>query len=157
MHINYQKKRSRSGQTLPIIGAITVVALVLNFALNPASLSAALKPDPLPKLILGCFFPLFLTLSPLLVRHNLRKQFRRSPVLSEVRTLDVDDTGLDFSSASASGRQMWAVYSGFAEDKYNFLLVQQGSLIFVPIPKSGMSDSEQAELRSILAAHLPAK
>jgi YcxB-like protein len=89
--------------------------------------------------------------------YQFRRVYRKAPLLRERRTLDVDDSTLQFKTATSEGRTTWDAYIKFAENKDTFILFQQGNQIFVPIPKRELSPPQIDELRTLFTAHLPLK
>lgn len=88
---------------------------------------------------------------------TIRKQFRKTPAMGDLRTLVADEQGLQFSSDLSNGRSAWAAYVRFGEDSTSFVLFQQGSRIFIPIPKRELLPGEIEGLRELFQAHLPRK
>jgi hypothetical protein len=89
--------------------------------------------------------------------YQFRRIYRKSPLLRERRTLDVDDHNLQFKAATSEGRTTWEAYIKYAENKDTFIIFQQGNQIFVPIPKRDLTASQIDEFRALLQAHLPKK
>lgn len=147
------RKRSKTSRLLPYYGGALLLVMV------GGTFPAWSKPDflsakQLPGVLFGLLFATFLTIQPLLLRRGFRKQFRSSPKLAETQTLTLDDAGLHFSSASVNSAVAWSVYTKFVEDKSNFLIMQQGNLIFVPIPKRELSPQRVEEVRSLLRVYI---
>jgi len=103
--------------------------------------------------ISGCLLLLF----PLLPNLLWRLQIRKNPLLKGIWTIDINEDSIHVAAPNADTRYAWSAYSSFAEDKHTFLLRQQGTALFVPIPKRELSASQINELRTILQAHLPHK
>jgi YcxB-like protein len=89
--------------------------------------------------------------------YQFRRIYRKSPLLTERRTLDVDEHNLQFKAASSEGRTTWEAYIKYAENKDTFIIFQQGNQIFIPIPKRDLTAPQIDELRTLLQAHLPRK
>ncbi len=124
------------------------------WVMTDRSARASLTVESVPKLLFGIIVPLLLVCAPLLVRRQLRAQYRKSPVSGEERTLMLDDIGVGLSSVSAKALTGWSVYESYAEDKHDFVLIQTGGRLSVPIPKQQMSSDDVAEIRRLLDAHL---
>ena len=88
-------------------------------------------------------------------RKNFRREFSKLRNLHPLQALDIDGIGFRLATTDATVRTDWKVYSKFAEDKESFVLFQEGSLLFLPIPKSNLTIPEVDELHTLLEAHLP--
>jgi hypothetical protein len=96
----------------------------------------------------------FVVCLPLLWSRQFRKQYRNNALLREPRSVEVDDSGWQFKSASSEGKIAWTAFTKFRENERVFVLFQQGNGIFVPIPKQDLVPGELEELRSLWNAHL---
>jgi len=94
---------------------------------------------------------------PLLWNYQFRRAYRKTPLLRDRRTLDLDSSHLSFKTETSDGRAPWSSYTKFAEDEKIFILFQQGNQLFIPIPKRELSPSQIEELRSIFETYLPRK
>ncbi len=90
----------------------------------------------------------------LLVRFQLRRQYRNTTHLHDLRTLELDSESLRFLSTQADARVQWNLFLRFAENEAVFILVQQGNQIFFPVPKRGLTLAQTEELRGILQARI---
>ena len=151
------KKRSPLLLYFRWLGVALLTWFVVSLMIDPAVRATLAGPSAMFRVGFGLFMPIFFLSIPFLTRRNLRKQFRQTPLLSERRSLEFDDFGYQSKSASAQVQVAWTAYIGIMEDKYNFLLVQQGKMIYVPIPKSPFTPVEVDELRSMFERHLPRK
>ncbi|MCU1253698.1 MAG: hypothetical protein JWQ49_6727 [Edaphobacter sp.] len=94
---------------------------------------------------------------PMLWGFQFRRVYRKSPMLQDRRTLEIDNTSRHFTSPSSDGRTGWHTYIKFAESNETFILFQQGNQIFIPVPKRELSPLQIDELRSLFETHLPRK
>ena len=94
---------------------------------------------------------------PLLSGYQLRRAYRKTPLLHDRRTLEIDGTTLHFTSASSESRTTWTPYIKFAENSETFIAFQQGNQIFIPIPKRELTEPQITEMRSLFETYLPRK
>jgi len=92
---------------------------------------------------------------PLLRTRSIRRQYRKRPLLSKPFCMEADATEVHIISPDLDQRSSWAVYESFAENETSFLLIQQGRLQFVPIPKRCLDPGQIMELRAAVSAHMP--
>jgi hypothetical protein len=131
-----------------VFGAILLVPGFI-FALYYGSPIGALLALPLG---------LILIISPILSDKRFSEQYRKTPMLKDSRSLDIDDSGLRFRTANSDVRTMWEPYRGFAENDQIFIVFPQTSpVVFLPIPKRALSAVQITELRSLLETHLRSK
>ncbi len=112
------------------------------------------KWDPV---LLLLFIPALIPACRLLIPWQLRRNFRKTPILHTPRTLDIDGNELHFVSSFSDTKTTWEPYIRFAEDDRTFILVQQGNLLYFPIPKRELAVDQITELRSLFKTHLPTK
>jgi hypothetical protein len=106
-----------------------------------------------PIILWGCF----ILCIPLLNKFQIRRIYRKTPLLQDRRTLDLDSSALRFATHNSDSRAPWETYTRFAENEETFILFQQGERIFIPIPKHELSPSQITELRSLFETHLARK
>jgi hypothetical protein len=165
MHIEYQiteddfasagqlavqtKSKYAAGQRyiLVVLGAFLIVSGAI----------AAVSRHALSELWAGLLSGSLLLSIAVFYGYQFRRVYRKAPLLRERRSLDVDDSTLQFKTETSEGRTTWDAYIKFAENEDTFILFQQGNQIFVPIPKRELSPPQIDELRALLAAHLPRK
>ena len=105
----------------------------------------------------GAILPSLMFLLPFWVNYQFRKVYRKAIALHEPRTMIADDTGIIFESLSVNAQVAWSNYVFFVEDERSFALMQQGSEIFVPVPKRELSAIQIQELRSLFETHIGRK
>ncbi|MBB5345325.1 YcxB family protein [Tunturibacter empetritectus] len=103
--------------------------------------------------ISGCLLVLF----PLLPNLLWRLQSRKNPLLKGIWKIDINEDSIEVAAPNIDSKYAWSAYSSFTEDKHTFLLRQQGTALFIPIPKGELSALQIDELRTILQNHLPHK
>ena len=132
---------------VPSFGVLIIAAAVAGAIIrgNPAGLWISLIWGS----VLACV--------PLLSGYQLRRAYRKTPLLHDRRTLEIDGTTLHFTSASSESRTTWTPYIKFAENNDTFIVFQQGNQIFIPIPKRELTESQITELRFLFETHLPPK
>lgn len=96
--------------------------------------------------ILPFGFGLFFLLSPWLMNQANRKMFRRNPIFQGQRSVTVDETGLIFTSPTASVKIKWDSIQNTVEDNTTFVLYQ-GGVVFHILPKRQLSQEQISELR----------
>lgn len=133
---------------LPCIGAILVATATVTLIAG-TTLSSVLS-----LLLLGLFW---ICLPTVFYPFQFRRSYRKTPLLRERRSLDLDQDSLRFSSETSDSRTSWRTYTKFAENARTFILFQQGNQVFIPISKRELTESQITELRSLLEAHLPRK
>jgi len=102
----------------------------------------------------GVILPLVIFLLPFWISYQTRKQYKKLTVLHERRTLSVNETGTHFKSQSIDANVAWPNYVDYLEDKRTFALMQQGSQIFVPIPKRELTAFEIDQLRALFESNI---
>ena len=165
MHIEYQiseddfataaklamRKRSKRAAfqiyLFPVFGALLIASAAIT-AIAKHNFSGT-WPIALWGTALFCF--------PLFWSYQFRRVYRKTPLLRNRRTLDLDDSHLYFKTENSDSRAPWQTYTKFFEDDNTFILFQQGNQIFIPIPKRELSPSQITELRSIIGSHLSRK
>lgn len=152
-----RKKGGFLVRVMPWIGAGVLLAMFVILVRDAITHESPFTSDSPTQLGLGVALPLLLVLLPATFRRALRRQYRNNPMLSEARTLQADFSGLHFRSASSSTDQTWSNYVAYAEDASSFLLIQQGNLLFVPIPKRQLTPAQADEVRSVFETYLPRK
>jgi hypothetical protein len=165
MHIEYQiseddfistaklaiRKRSRYAfvrvYIIRVFGAILIASALVLYILSRQI--ATVWPIALWGLLVLC--------APILWTYQFHKQYRKMPMLHGRRSLDIDETGTHFITPEVDSRISWESFIHFAENDDSFVLFQQGSRIFIPIPKRELTTTQIEELRTILSTHLPSK
>jgi hypothetical protein len=89
-------------------------------------------------LVIPVLFPAF----RLLIPWQLRRNYRKAPILHSPRTLDVDNNELHFASSFADTKTTWEPYIRFVENDRTFILVQQGNLQYFPLPKRELTPNK---------------
>jgi len=92
---------------------------------------------------------------PLLRTRSIRRQYRKRPLLSKPFCIEIDDIEVHIIAPDLDQRSSWAMYEGFAENAASFLLIHQGRLQFVPLPKRCIRVDQIVQLRAAVSAHLP--
>lgn len=151
------RKRNRALIAIQWCAGVALAYMAISLASSPAMRATTFAAGGLPRLVGGAALPVLILCLPFITQRAIRKQFRKTPLLSETRTLSFDEFGHRFRSSSAEGQVSWSAYESFLEDRYSFLLVQQGSQIFVPIPKRELNPDQIEQLRTIFSAHLGRK
>jgi len=126
--------------------------LLITFSIVPMVRDHSITPG-----VASLLWGSLLVCMPLLRNYQFRKQYRKNSLLHDRRSLDVDDTQLRFKTSTSESSSTWSSYTKFAENDRTFIVFQQGNQIFVPLPKRELSETQVAELRSLLAAHLASK
>ncbi len=104
--------------------------------------------------ILGLFW---LCLPTLLYPFQIRRAYKKAPVLKERRTHTLEHEFVSISSGSLESRTGWNFYCGYAENEKTFLVFQQGNQIFIPLPKRELSFEQITEVRGLFQAHLTSR
>ena len=116
--------------------------------------SAAFRTAILPAAIL---FAMWILIFRVLTSFVTRRRFRKTPSLRDAIDNEVSLDGLtQMMSSGSHGFIAWKDLSYWRESK-RVIIVVYPTNVFCILPKSGLNDSQQAELRSILAAALPSK
>lgn len=151
--------RTKSRFTLysPWVGGIWLAFLLSFILLDPGARVNISNSADWGKVFFGLTLPILLLFIPQFSRAALRKQYRSTPLLQESQSLQADFSGLHFRSQSSSSDTAWSTFLGFTEDKHNFLLIRQGNLIFVAIPKRVLSEQQIEEVRSVFETYLSRK
>jgi YcxB-like protein len=151
------RRKSRFTAFSPWVGGVWLAFLISFIFLDPGARANINNSADWGKVGFGLSIPILLLLMPLLTRAGLRKQYRNSPAMQETRTIQADFSGFHLRSQSNSSDIAWSTFIAFAEDEHSFLLIQQGNLIFVPIPKRQLSEEQVEEVRSVFETYLPRK
>jgi hypothetical protein len=85
---------------------------------------------------------------------SARRQFRNSPSSQGKITLEVQDAGLRFRSATTDGSVSWKNYIRWIEDKYVFVLFPS-PVIFVVVPKRAFAADQLGWFRETLREQVP--
>jgi hypothetical protein len=80
---------------------------------------------------------------------NARRQFRNTPSAQGPITLEVQDSGLHFRSASTDASVSWNHYIKWIEDECVFALLP-GPLVFVVIPKRAFNADQLPQFEQTL-------
>jgi len=165
MHIEYQiseddfisaaklamRKRSRYALVrvyiIRVFGAILLASALVLYILSRQI--ATVWPIALWGLLVLCV--------PILWTYQFHKQYRKMPMLHGRRSLDIDETGTHFVTPEVDSRISWESFIHFAENDDSFVLFQQGSRIFIPIPKRELTPAQIDELRALFEACIPSK
>jgi YcxB-like protein len=103
-----------------------------------------------------CWLCIWFGAYPLFFRRKLAKLYGRQE-LNRPATIEISDRGIKTTIAERSETQFeWAFFSRYIESDEYFTIIQDKRLIFITIPKHSVAFEEQAELRTVLGAHLPA-
>lgn len=84
------------------------------------------------------------------------KRAVKMPAMVGPRTLEISPDGFHVKSAVVDSKVAWSLFSGWIELPKQFLLFQPGKVV-VPVPKRGMSDAQQGELRALLGQYVKRK
>jgi YcxB-like protein len=71
--------------------------------------------------------------------------------------MDLDTKQIHMRSSFSESTMTWEPFIRFAENPKAFILVQQGDLMFHPIPKRELTPDQITELSSLFETHLPHK
>lgn len=85
---------------------------------------------------------------------KFHREYRKSTQLHFQTSLDVEETGVHFTTAISDSRSNWQLYAKFIECKSAFLLIPRGNQGFVPIPKRELTSPQIDELRRLFSTHL---
>ena len=97
----------------------------------------------------------FLLCLPLLRTRALRRTYRKRPSTGKPLCLEISDSEVHLMSPDMDSRTSWALYDGYLENDSSFVLLQQGRLHFIPIPKGQLAPEQLMALRAVAAAHVP--
>jgi hypothetical protein len=102
-------------------------------------------------------FCLFLLISPLFYRRAMRRRYTQQDVDKPV-TVEFSEQGAHvIIPLKVDMRMEWAAFTAFAEIPHFFLLFTKPNQIPIMVPTDGVPPDQQAELRTLLAAHLKPK
>jgi hypothetical protein len=93
----------------------------------------------------------------LCVPWQLRRYYRKLPILHTSRTLIIDDASLQTTTSVSDSKTTWEPYIWYAENDKMFILAQQGNRIYYPISKHELTPVQITELHALFEAHLPSK
>jgi hypothetical protein len=92
---------------------------------------------------------------PLSFRRRVRKQYQRQGFhehwLVEISPSDVHSA----IAGQVDSRLEWGYFNSCIETPKLFVLIRHATGTFLSLPKTSLSADEQAELRAIIASHLP--
>ena len=128
---------------LPWFGLAILVAVIFHIVQNGFSTNV------LP----GFVVPVLCLSMPIIVRRAIHKQYVSSPNLHGPRSLDVDDAGMHFQSATFSSQISWSHFSRFLEDQNSFVLFQDPK-IFTIVPKRQLSPEQITALRDYFSRYI---
>ena len=100
-------------------------------------------------------YGVFLLCIPLLRNRAFRRMYRRRPSAGKPLCVEIDDYEVHLISPEFDSRTSWTLYDAFAEDDLNFVLLQQGRLHYLPIPKRQIAPDQLHALRVLVSAHVP--
>jgi len=101
-------------------------------------------------------FAILCLLSPWLLKIAQKKAYRKNPALHGKRTMEVTQTGLNFSGTNYSSQLKWDFFIKYVEDEKVFVLYQSNQ-IFHPIPKRTLSADEVSVLREAFKQNIAVK